>query len=411
MNSHFSDPTAGFLIVMIALLFVPRIFERLKLPGILGVLVAGLLLGPNALGVVSNDHEVLHFLSDVGKLMVLFFAGLEIDIDDFLAKWKDSVIYGMFTFLLPLLGGFVIALQFNFSPLSSLLIGSLLASHTLISLPIIKKEKLMNNRAITTTIGATIITDIASLLVLAITVSIHTVGLNKQDLLIRFIGLVTYFPLVMLVMNFLVSTFLPRLSAEKDEDQDGEFILLIFVMIFAALWAELIHLEGIIGAFAAGLAVGKIVRGTKLHERLETIGHTLFIPMFYLTTGSLIDPTSFFRMSKTEYLFTFLIVGSLFLTKGLAALISGKILKYSKEEISVSWALSLPQVAATLAAALVAFDSINSQGERLISSSVLDSVLILMATTVIAGPILTRLFAQKIQTDKKPTEEILQPHT
>lgn len=364
--------------------------------------MAGLLLGPQSFGLVSDDQHILKFLSDVGKLMIMFFAGMEIDLKDFFKRWNESLLLGVLTFALPLGMGYGISVAFGYSPLSSLLIGSLLASHTLVALPILKKRKLLGQRAVGVTVGATIITDVSALMVLAIVVSVHTVGLNGQELALRFLGLITYFPLVLLVTHFLIINFLPLLEKEGKEEQDGAFILLMFAMLFAAVWAEMVHLEGIVGAFTAGLAIGGVVRGTALHTRMETIGNTLFIPMFFLTTGALIDPTSFARMSGLDYLFTGLIVGGLFLAKLLAAFITGKILKFSRKDILISWSLSVPQVAATLAAALVAFETFNSSGERLIDDTVLDTVLILMAVTVVAGPIMTKAFSKSVPS-KEPS--------
>ncbi len=164
----------------------------------------------------------------------------------------------------------------------------------------------------------------------------------------------------------------------------------------AAAGAEIIHLEGIIGAFIAGLAVGEVLREGKTKVKLETLGNTLFIPMFFLMVGTLIDPLSFTRMDLSDLFFAISIVLGLIGAKLIAAIISAKILGFSRDESLTMWSLSVPQVAATLAASLVAFETINSNGERLISEVILDTALLLMAVTTILGPILTSRFAPKI---------------
>ncbi len=389
------EPIAVFIVILISLLFIPHAFERIKLPAVLGILVTGLLLGPKALGVVTDDLDILHFLSDVGKLMIMFFAGMEIDLKNFIKRWKESLLLGSLTFLLPLIGGFAVAKFFDFSNLSALVIGSFLASHTLVSLPVLKKHNILNRRVVAVTVGATIITDIGSLMILALVISLHTVGIDGPELALRLIGMFLYFPITLSLTHYVTKTLLPKFENEKKEEHDRSFTLLIICMLFAAFLAKIIHLEGIVGAFVAGLAIGDVVRGTELHSRIETVGNTLFVPMFFLTTGALIDPYSFARMDFSDYMFTIAIVLGLLFTKYIAAKLAGKILKFDSNDSNISWSLSIPQVAATLAAALVAFDCVNANGIRLIDEQVLDTILVLMAVTVVAGPILTNYFAGK----------------
>ncbi len=391
------DHITEFIIVMIVILLVPRLFERAHLPGLVGLLIGGLLLGPKMLGVISPDKHVLVFLADVGKLMIMFFAGLEIDFKGFTRNSHKSLIYGGMTFLLPLLGGVAVASLFGSTWNTSVLIGSLLASHTLLALPILLRYKVMNTEAITVTVGATIVTDIAALIVLSVCVAIHTVGFSPGVLSVRFVGIVIYLPLIL----FIGKKFARFCLHHFKDSEDSKTISMLIIMTFAAVGAELIHLEGIVGAFVGGLAAGEIVRGSKVREKLNTLGNVLFIPAFFLVVGSLINPESFMRLSGSGIGFMVIIIGVLILTKYLAARGASRILHYNRNEMLNMWSMSLPQVAATLAAALVAFESTNKAGVRLIDESVFDAVLLLVAVTSILGLILSERFVKRLDTSRE----------
>ncbi len=389
------DHLSGFVIVMFLMLVLPRLFERMKLPGLIGLLLSGFILGPKAFDILHADQDVLKFLSSVGKLMVMFFAGLEINMEQFSKHWKRSVLFGSLTFLIPLTAGCGIALAAGQPLVSAVLIGSLLASHTLVGFVVVQKKGILQNRAVTSSIGATIFTDIAALTVLSLCISVFTTGFDPQQLGLRMLGMLIYFPVVLIGGRFLAQ----KLMAHMKDSDEHRTLLMVFIMGIAAVIAELIHLEGIIGAFIAGLAVGEVLRNGKTKEKLETLGNTLFIPMFFLTVGTLIDPLSFTRMHLSDLLFALSIVGGLIGAKAAAAFLSARLLHFTRAEGAMMWSLSIPQVAATLAAALVAYETVNSNGDRLISDVVFDTALLLLAVTTILGPILTEKFSAKIRNE------------
>jgi Kef-type K+ transport system membrane component KefB len=385
------DPLLVFAIVMFCILVIPKIFEKIHLPGLVGLLLCGLLLGANGLN-LDKGHNGRVF-SDIGKLMVMFFAGLEIDYEDFILNKYKSLVFGMATFLLPLGAGMAIGLSFGYSFNTSLLIGSLLASHTLLAMPILIRYGVVNVEAVNVTVGATIFTDIAALIVLTACVSLHTVGFEPKTLAVRLIGALIYLPVLLFVARKVAKFFIPKMH----NNEDSKTILILVIMVVAAIGAEMIHLEGIVGAFIGGLAVGEIIRGSKTKAKLETLGNTLFIPAFFITVGALINPMSFLKLRGSNLWFVILIVGGLILAKYLASFIASKILQYKKMEMLTMWSLSTPQVAATLAAALVAFETKNADGVRLINESVFDTIIILVAVTSILGLTLTEKFVKRIK--------------
>jgi Kef-type K+ transport system membrane component KefB len=391
---------ARFALLMMIILVVPPLCKRIRLPGVVGLLAFGVLLGPNGLEVASARATTAHDLSEIGKLLLMFFAGMEIDIDQFQRVRRKSLAFGALTFALPLLVGVAIAVAFGYGWVSAFLIGSLLASHTLLGFPIVQQLGLIRNEAVAVTIGATVFTDIAALLVLAVCLPIHTSGFAPGPLAIQIVELLVFIPLVLVGLGRLGQFLMSRTRTKE-----GQFCVLLIVVALAAIGAEAIHLEGIIGAFLAGLAVNRAAQGTQAKEELEFIGNTFFIPIFFITIGFLIDLGIFFRTLRDNFALMASIVSGLVLAKFLAAQVAARGFGYSSTTAGLMWSLSLPQVAATLAAALVAYQAKDILGQRLIDEPVLNSIIVLMVVTSILGPVLTEQFGRRVAKTQAPIPE------
>jgi len=302
-----------------------------------------------------------------------------------------SLGFGTLTFALPLAAGFLVGIWAGYAWVGALLIGSLLASHTLIAFPIVEKLGRLRNEAVTVTIGATVFTDVAALLVLAVCIPIHASGFAPDTFAVQLLQLAVYVPAVLLGLGW-VSRKLFALKPAKE----GQFALMLLIVAVAAVAAEAIHLEGIIGAFLAGLAVNTATRNSEAKHELEFIGNHLFIPVFFLTIGFLIDLRAFADTLASHFWLVCGIVGGLIGSKFLAAEVARRLYGYTRDEGLTMWSLSLPEVAATLAAALVAYDTRNAAGERLIGEPVLNSVIVLLVVTSVLGPILTDRFARRL---------------
>lgn len=381
-----------FAIALAVFLFVPKWCAKAGLPSAVGLLAAGVLFGPSGLAVAPKNPPVAAFFSEIGKLLLMFFAGLEIDIRQFNRTRNRSLVFGVLTFALPMLAGIGVGRFFGYDWLASLLIGSLLASHTLLGFPIVQRLGLTDNEAVTVTIGATIFTDLGSLLVLAICLPVHSVGFSATAFVVQLLELAIYVPLVLFGLSALGRRFLRR----RGDTTENQFFLIFLVMVVAAEGAELIHLEAIIGAFLAGLAVNRSLKKSEAKEQLEFLANTLFIPMFFLTIGFLIDVKVFLSTLRDNFGLCAGIVAGLIVAKMLAAFAAQKIFRYSTTEGLLMGALSLPQVAATLAAALVAFETRNSDGVRLIDEPVINTVIVLMVVTSVLGPVLTERFGKRL---------------
>ncbi|MBD1853868.1 cation:proton antiporter [Leptolyngbya sp. FACHB-711] len=372
------EPIVSFALLLAVILIVPIAFERIRLPGLLGLLIAGVILGPNALRLLSNESETMHLLSDIGLVYLLFVAGLEIDLEQFRATKHRSAGFGFLTFLFPLLTGIAVGRVFGFGWNSSVLIGSLLASHTLLAYPIVSRLGLVNNEAVTVTIGATIFTDIGALLVLAICVGINKGDFSVFSLASLLLSLLIYSAVILFGFNWLGKEFFRR----SGDAEGNQFLFVLLVVFIASISAELIGIEKIVGAFLAGLAVNTAVGEGSVKEKILFVGSVLFIPIFFVNTGLIINIPGFIR-SLGNIELTLAIVLGLIGSKFLAALGTKFLFGYGWREMITMWSLSLPQVAATLAAAFVGFRA------NIISEDVLNTVIVMFVVTATLGPIIT----------------------
>jgi len=387
------EPIVSFAILLAVILVVPLFFERLKLPGLLGLLLAGVALGPNALRLLTSESETMKLLSDIGLVYLLFVAGLEIDLEQFKATKHRSAGFGFFTFIVPLAAGVLVGRLFGFEWNPALLIGSLLASHTLLAYPIISRLGLVNNEAIVVTIGATIFTDIGSLVVLAICVGIGSGDFSAFELVRLLLSVVIYSAVILFGFNWVGKAFFRR----SGNEEGNQFLFVLLAVFVAALGAEVIGVEKIIGAFLAGLAVNSVLGEGPVKEKVIFVGNVLFVPIFFINLGLLINVPVFIQSVLSVWL-PLAIVVALIGSKYIAALLAKLAYRYSWREQITMWSLSMPQVAATLAAAFVGFRA------QIITEDVLNSVIVLMLVTSTLGPVITDRAARglTVKTDSLP---------
>lgn len=390
------SPIVSFTILLLVILTVPPIFERLRLPGLVGLLVAGVVLGQNGLQLLDADSETMKLLSDIGKIYLMFVAGLEIDLEEFRKTKNRSIGFGLATFLLPLLVGTFVGHSFGFGWTASILIGSLMASHTLLGYPIVNRLGVVRNEAVTVTIGATIFTDIAALLVLAICVSIHAGEFSAASLVMQLGGLALYAIAVLFGLDWAGKEYFHR----SGDEESNQFLFILLAVFLASVGAQLINVDKIVGAFLAGLAVNDVVGRGPVEEKIEFVGSTLFIPFFFVGMGLLLDIPAFIETLTSSLGLTLAIVLGLIASKFAAATIARFLYRYSWNETLTMWSLSIPQVAATLAAALAAYQALNPAGETLISEAVFNTVIVLMVVTSLLGPLLTARFASRLPLPK-----------
>ena len=312
----------------------------------------------------------------------MFLAGLEIDLGDFKKnKWK-SLTFGMYTFLVPMALGTLVGLYvLNFSMLTSILLASMFASHTLIAYPIISKLGITKDKAVGITVGGTMITDTLALLVLTVIVEMAVGDVDDWFWYRLGAAIILFFAFVMIVFPIVGRWFFKRC-----EDNVSQYIFVLVMVFLGAYLAELAGLESIIGAFLAGMALNRLIPSTSpLMNRVEFVGNAIFIPFFLIGVGMLIDYRAFFTNWDTIKVGAVMIVVAT-VAKFVAAWLTQKTFRMSVDQRRVIFGLSNAQAAATLAAVMVGYNVIlgeASTGEpiRLLNESVLNGTILMILVT------------------------------
>ena len=378
------DPVLKFLVVLIIILSAPLLLNKIKVPHLLGLIIAGAVVGPNGFNVLTRDSSIV-VTGTTGLLYIMFLAGLEIDLAEFKKNKYKSMGFGAYTFVIPFIFGIVAAhyvLEYNW--LTSFLFASIFSSHTLISYPLVSKLGVVKNRAVNVTVGGTVITDILALLVLAIVVGMTTGEVNTAFWIKLSAGIIIFALIVLIGFPIIGRWFFKKVS-----DKISQYIFVLVMIYLAALLAELAGIEAIIGAFLAGLALNKLIPQTSsLMNRVEFVGNAIFIPFFLISVGMLIDVTVFFKDLETIKVAALMIVISIG-GKYLASVATQKTFKYTKPEGGIIFGLSSASAAATLATVTVGYNIILGEtdlGEpiRLLNESVLNGsiLLILISCTI-----------------------------
>jgi Kef-type K+ transport system membrane component KefB/nucleotide-binding universal stress UspA family protein len=375
------EPIVSFAILLLVILVVPILFERLRLPGLVGLVFSGVVLGPSGWNVFQPDSPTINLLSDVGLVYLMFVAGLEVDLEQFRRQKSRSIGFGSFTFFIPLASGTLIGHIFGFSANASILIGSLLASYTLLAYPLINRLGIVKNQAVSVTIGATIFTNIGTLLVLSLCIAVDARQFSYWGLITLFNSLIIYLIVVLVGFYWAGKEFFRR----SGDDEGNQFLFVLLCVFIAAVGAQLIGVEKIVGAFLAGLAVNGVLASGPVKEKVMFVGSVLFIPIFFVHLGSLIHLPSVSNFSTLK-LTLFIVIG-LFFSKFIAAFLAKLVYRYNWQEMLMMWSLSLPQVGTTLAGTLVGYRA------ELLPIWVLNSVVSLMLVTSTVGPLITSRLA------------------
>ena len=388
-----TDPVLIFALAMGIFLLAPVVFERLRIPGIIGLIVFGAIVGPNTLNVLERDFT-FELLGQVGLLYLLFLAGLELDLNRFNEYRRRSVIFGLLSFGFPMALSVAVMPLLGFGIAASLLIGAIIGSHTLLAYPVVSRLGIVKNPAMVTVIGGTLVTDTLALTVLAI-VTGALQGVLTPFFWIQLFGVLAAYVTVVLVAVPRIGRWFFR---SVPSQAPAEFIFLMVVLFGTAWAAGVAGAEPIIGAFLAGLTLNKLIPlNSPLMTRVRFVGNALFIPFFLLSVGMLLDPRVMVESAEV-----WIIAGTLtalvHLGKFGGAWVSKKMFGYTRHEALAMFGLSSPQAAATLAVTFVGLE-IGVFGE-----TVLNGVIIMILATVFVGPALVERFGREIalQEERKP---------
>jgi Kef-type K+ transport system membrane component KefB len=383
----FTDPVLIFSLVLFIILMAPALLKKLRIPSIIGLIVAGMLVGPNGFNLLLRDSSIVLF-GTVGLLYIMFLAGLEIDLNDFRANKNRSLVFGLLTFTIPMALGTLVSFYFlGYNLLASLLLASMFASHTLLTYPIASRYGITKAQVVNVAVGGTIITDTAALLVLAIIAASVGGDLNMEFWVQLLISLSIFVTIVMWLIPIIARWFFKNVEGEGGP----QFIFVLAVVFASAFLAQLAGVEPIIGAFFAGLSLNKLIpSASPLMNRIDFVGNNLFIPFFLISVGMLVDLRVIFMGVEALWVALTMVVVAI-VAKWLAAYLTQKIYQYSADERNVIFGLSNSQAAATLAAVMVGY-RLNIFDENVLNGT----ILMILVTCLVSSFVMenaTRRFA------------------
>jgi len=399
------DPVLIFSLILFIILFAPIVLNRIKIPHLIGLIIAGILIGPNGFNLMERDASIELF-GAVGLLYIMFLAGLEMDMVQFKKNSGKSIVFGLYTFLIPMGLGFLSGYYLlGFTLETSILFASMLASHTLIAYPIVSKFGITKNRAVSVAVGGTMITDTLALLVLAVIAGMAT-GVVDNRFWIQLSVSIVLFVLVIVILFPIIA----RWFFKHYDDNISQYIFVLALLFLGAFFAKIAGIEPIIGAFLVGLAINRLIPHTSpLMNRIDFVGNALFIPFFLIGVGMLIDFKVFFKGFETILVAAVMTV-VVIVAKFLAAWFAQKSFRFSVDQRRLIFGLSLAQAAATLAAVLVGYNIILNQPEidaaaligeivepvRLLNESVLNGSILVILISCTIGSMVTQRGAQNI---------------
>jgi Kef-type K+ transport system membrane component KefB len=397
-----TGPIFGYLLLGLIIIFGPLIAERFKLPGMLGLLIGGALVGPNMLSIL-DDFTAFENIGQLGILYLIFLAGLQMDLEAFRRFWRISGGFGLITSVIPFALGTFLTLQLGYNPKAAILIGSFWASFTLIAYPVLKQFELTKNRAGAATLGASAITDTISLLVLALIAGSETGDQSGTRLILMIvIGLAILGLWCLIILPWIMRWFFSTLG----RGPILRFMLILVGLTSSAVVAEIIGIEPLLGAFLAGLGLNRLVPNeSALMERVDFFGNALFIPAFLLSVGLMFDPAVMFKPSTI--LLAFLLSAALVVGKALAAWLTGRVFHLTRAEIGLMFSVSVAQAAATLAATVIGLE-LDLYGDEVVNA-VMGVIAVSMFITSLGTPKFAEMIEQPAAEGRRLGDVVLVP--
>ncbi len=386
-----TEPTWIFLGVLSIVLFAPLLFNKLRMPHIIGMILAGLLIGPNGLNILERDDS-FELFGKVGLYYIMFLASLEINMQEMKQAKGGALLMGLAVFLIPIALGLVANIFIlEYSIIASVLLASMYASYTLISYPIVARYGLSRLRCVNFVVGGTIITDTLTLFVLAIVAGTFSGEANVWFVLLMLVKL--------LAVGAVIIFLFPRIARYFFRNYNDSVIQYIFVMMMLFLGAgmmELAGMEGILGAFITGLVLNRLIpHSSPLMRRIDFVGNAIFIPFFLIGVGMMIDITVLFKGGNSLIVAAVMVVTAL-TGKWLASFFVSKVYHMSSGERNLMFGLSTSQAAATLAAAIVGHGIVLADGSRLLDEDVLNGTILLILVTCIVSSVTSDRASRKL---------------
>jgi len=392
------NPVLAFSVLLFIILLSPILLRKIKIPAIIGLIISGVIIGPHGFGLIGRNaldsqHQGFFFnielFSTIGLLYIMFIAGLELDLTAFRKYLRKSLTFGALTFFVPILLGYPLCYYgLGLSNTASWLTASMFATHTLVAYPIISKYGLTKHSAVAITVGGTILTDTAVLIILTV-ISSSASGNLDSVFWVRLITSLTIFSLIMfLIIPRIARWFFSKLDSEKT----SQYIFVLSIVFFSAFLAEVAGVEHIIGAFVAGLVLNRLIpHNSVLMNRVEFIGNSLFIPFFLISVGMVVDYKVFFQGTWPLIIAAVLTSFAIF-SKWLAAFITQLIFKMTGAERQIIFGLSSSHAAATLAIIMVGYGN----GDGILDINIVNGTVLLILFTCLTASFATENAGKKL---------------
>ena len=395
INLPIADPTWIFFLVLAIILFAPIVFEKLRIPHIIGMILAGVLVGEHGFNILVRDSS-FELFGQVGLYYIMFLAGLEMNMEDFKNIRVKATVLGLLAFIIPMAIGIWTNLHLlNYGLITSILLASMYASHTLVAYPIAQRYGVTRQRSVGIAVGGTAVTDTLTLLVLAI-----ISGLYKGDVSDMFW---VWMLVKVVILGAIIMYTFPRIGRwffRRYSDGVVQFIFVLAMVFLGAGLMAFVGMEGILGAFLVGLVLNRLIpQVSPLMNHLEFVGNALFIPYFLIGVGMLINVEVLFGHIDSIKVALVMIVAAL-VGKWIASWLTQKLFRMSSLEGSMMYGMSTAQAAATLAAVMVGYNIIMPSGERLLNEDVLNGTILLILVTCIVSSFITEHAAKRMAIDE-----------
>ncbi|HET8656216.1 MAG TPA: cation:proton antiporter [Longimicrobiaceae bacterium] len=384
MTLPITDPVLIFALAMVLFVAMPPLFERARVPGIIGLIVAGAVVGPHGLNLLARGSTIV-LLGTVGLLYLMFMVGLELNMPDFRRYRHRSLVFGSISFLVPQAVGTAFGQLFGYPLGASLLMGGVFASHTVLAYPLASRLGIVQNLAVTTTLGGTILSETLALMVLAVVVAALGGSVSVHFWVVLVLSLTLYALVILWGVPKVARWFFRNAGGDTALD-----FLFVMAVVFSVAWAShLAYAEPIIGALLAGLAFNRLVPETSsLMSRIHFAGNALFIPFFLLSVGMLVDVRSL--STWQSWLFAGGLTLGVIVSKWLAAWGTERIFGYTREEGWVIFGLSVPHASGTLAIVLVGFQM------GIFHEHAVNGAVVAILVTSLVGPWFVERFGRKV---------------
>ena len=386
-----TNPTWIFLVVLVIILFAPLIFNRIRVPHLVGMILAGVLVGEHGLNILSRDSS-FELFGKVGLYYIMFLASLEMDLEGLKKNRTRGIIFGLITFFIPFVLGYaaghwMLGLRWE----ASLLFSCIISSHTLVAYPIVGRYGLSRHDCVTIAIAGTMIALLLALFTLA-GISASARGDISTQFWVRFALKCTIYCLFI----FYCYPRLTKAFFKKYSDNVTQFTFVLALLILSAALSELAGLEGLFGAFLAGLVLNRYIpRVSPLMNRIEFVGNALFIPYFLISVGMLINVKSLFDHKEALFVVAVMVITAT-LTKWLGAWVTQLTLRMKASEREMLFGLSNAHAAGALAMIMVGTSLEIAPGAYLIGDDVVNGVVVMILVSCIISSLVTDRAARKV---------------